>query len=147
MVAGLCLAIAHGAGAPTIPPPALPEREEPWHPVRVTVYHPTGRPTASGDLIPRDYSRATHGWVAVSRDLLDRFPLNSTIVLRGVSGEVDGEYVVKDKTHRRIRNTVDILVRPSSPLYGAWVAQARAGGQEGRGTESETETQKERSTL
>lgn len=98
--------------------------------VRVTVYHPTGNPTASGDRIPSDYRRKEHGWVAVSRELLEYYPMNSVIELEGISPEVDGKYIVKDKTGRRIKNTVDILVRQSSPLYGKWRATVRLSKEE-----------------
>jgi 3D (Asp-Asp-Asp) domain-containing protein len=96
-----------------------------WREVRVTVYHPTGNPTASGDIIPKNYKRKKHGWVAISRELLEEYPMGSTIVLKGVSPEVDGEYIVKDKTNKRIKNTIDILVRRSSSLYGKWYAKVK----------------------
>jgi 3D (Asp-Asp-Asp) domain-containing protein len=46
--------------------------------------------------------------------------MDSVIEIEGVSPEVDGEYIVKDKTNKRIKNTIDILVRSSSSLYGKW---------------------------
>jgi hypothetical protein len=46
--------------------------------------------------------------------------MDSMIIIKGVSPEVDGEYIVKDKTNKRIKNTVDILITKSNPLYGVW---------------------------
>jgi 3D (Asp-Asp-Asp) domain-containing protein len=61
----------------------------------------------------------------VSRELLEHYPMDSVIEIKGVSPEVDGEYIVKDKTNKRIKNTVDILVRDSNSLYGKWRAKVK----------------------
>jgi 3D (Asp-Asp-Asp) domain-containing protein len=45
--------------------------------------------------------------------------MNSEVVVQGISKEVDGIYVIKDKTNARIKNTIDILVQPGK-LYGRW---------------------------
>lgn len=51
--------------------------------------------------------------------------MGSTIVVDGVREELDGEYIVKDVTNKRIKNTVDILVRRSNPNYGKWKAKIK----------------------
>jgi 3D (Asp-Asp-Asp) domain-containing protein len=89
------------------------------------VYYPTGNPTASGERIPATYRVGTHRWVAVSPDMIGKgYKLNTTIELCGISPELDGVYTIKDKTHRRMRNTVDILVRQNK-YYNSWKALAR----------------------
>jgi hypothetical protein len=51
--------------------------------------------------------------------------MDSIIEIKGISPEVDGEYIIKDKTNKRIKNTIDILVRRSNPLYGKWKAKIK----------------------
>jgi hypothetical protein len=83
------------------------------------VYYPTGNPTADGSIIPNNYKRRTHGWVAISRDLLKDYSMGDSLIVEGISEDVDGIYVIKDKTHPRIKRTIDILVKPGK-LLGKW---------------------------
>lgn len=83
--------------------------------VTVTVYPPTKAHTNDQPLITADGSRidlrklkeGKIKWCGVSRDLLKRFPLGSKIYIQGF-----GVYEVHDKTNRRFRNLVDILIHP-----------------------------------
>jgi len=75
--------------------------------------------TYSGDRIPENYSRKCHNWIALSNDLLKYYPIDSEVVISGISTSVDGVYVVKDKTNDRHRNLIDILCEKDS-LKGYW---------------------------
>jgi hypothetical protein len=45
--------------------------------------------------------------------------MGDSVLVVGISSEVDGIYVIKDKTHKRFKNRIDILVREGK-LYGKW---------------------------
>lgn len=47
-------------------------------------------------------------------------------MIKGISSSVDGNYIVKDVTNLRVKNTVDILVNHKhSKLYGLWKIQIK----------------------
>jgi 3D (Asp-Asp-Asp) domain-containing protein len=48
------------------------------------------------------------------------FAFGDTLVVTGINSEVDGLYVLRDVTNRRIKNTIDILIGKKSTLYGKW---------------------------
>src|SRR5690606_31730884 len=85
--------------------------------VRVTVYNANKYDkTASGFVI-----RNNENIVAVSPDLLDKYPYGSIIYL--LHPEVNKKYgyvfTVLDRTNARITNTIDILSRDSVGLWNA----------------------------
>ncbi|MCB0646325.1 MAG: hypothetical protein KDC49_06660 [Saprospiraceae bacterium] len=82
----------------------------PLESVRVTVYHITGL-TASGEHT----DSIAAPFVAISRDLLVKYPLHSTIKL--LDCPYEGIYLVKDKMNKRIVNTVDVFSTDASRKY------------------------------
>ena len=58
-----------------------------------------------------------HRIIAVSRDLLEDFPIHSKVRIEGT--DYDGEYVVEDKMNRRYTNRIDILINKEMPI-GIW---------------------------
>jgi 3D (Asp-Asp-Asp) domain-containing protein len=54
--------------------------------------------------------------VAVSRDLLYKFPLHSKVQISN-SGKFDGVYLVDDVMNKRFKNRVDILVNDANNHY------------------------------
>jgi len=58
-----------------------------------------------------------HRIIAVSRDLLEDFPIHSRVRIEGT--DYDGEYVVEDKMNKRYTNRIDILINKGMPI-GKW---------------------------
>lgn len=71
--------------------------------VRVTAYYAAkGARTANGTKVT---DPARQRLCAVSPDLLKKFPMGEYVVLEGI-----GKYRIADKTSKRIKNTIDILI-------------------------------------
>lgn len=83
---------------------------KPLESVRVTVYHIRGL-TASGEHT----NNIEEPFVAVSRDLLEKYPLHSRIKL--IDCPFEGIYIVKDKMNKRIINTVDVFLTDNGKRY------------------------------
>ena len=87
--------------------------------VKLTHYHPVkaecyGNPLVTSDgssINLRKLKRGKLRWCAVSRDLLRLFPKGKP---KRIWIEGHGFYEVRDVTNRRLKNTVDILLHPSS---------------------------------
>lgn len=87
--------------------------------VRLTHYHPVKAQCDTHPLITADGSKidlhklkkGQIRWCAVSRDIWKMFPKNrkKTIWIEGY-----GIYEVRDVTNERMRNTIDILLHPTS---------------------------------
>lgn len=45
--------------------------------------------------------------------------MGDSIIVEGIDSDVDGIYVIKDVTSKRVKNTIDILVRKGK-LKGVW---------------------------
>lgn len=83
--------------------------------INVTCYYPvsgqtdsTPRQTACMDNIPyKGYGKLR--WCAVSRDLFKKFPCGSQIEIEN-AGKYSGTWTVKDKTNKRFKNRVDLLI-------------------------------------
>ncbi len=117
--------------------------------VRATIYYPTGSPMANGRRIPHAYNLRdrSYRFVAVSRDLLGRYPLGDTLHVAGDSTDrywdrsLNGQYIVTDimgatarttckhvprhkRGHRRKQeHQIDILSRPGHERdIGLWKA-------------------------
>lgn len=94
--------------------------------VTVTKYNPvrsqcddTPLVTASGNLI--DLGKLKKGslrWIAVSRDLREKFKYGTIVELIG-SPEIEGEWVVTDTMNPRWTKRVDLLCPPGDTL-GKW---------------------------
>lgn len=76
-------------------------------PVKVTAYNPVRSQTDSSPLITASNKRVRVGMVALSRDLEREFGFRfgDTVYLYGI-----GKFVFEDRTHRRKRRHVDILM-------------------------------------
>lgn len=81
--------------------------------VDLTYYHATHNSlTADGSKINNNHVRKEHiKWCAVSRDIWNMFPANSTN--RRIYIEGFGIYHVKDKMHKKWKRKVDILIHKS----------------------------------
>lgn len=87
--------------------------------VRLTHYHPVHSECHNNPLLTADGSKINlaklkHGkikWCAISRELLPLFPKGKQ---KKVWIEGHGVYEVRDVTNKRIKNTIDILLHPSS---------------------------------
>lgn len=71
--------------------------------VKVTVYHIRGL-TASGEHT----DKIKEPFIAVSRDLLNEYPMHTKVRLYGCPWE--GDYVVKDKMNKRMKNMIDVFI-------------------------------------
>lgn len=98
--------------------------------VSASVYYPEPSQTDSSPFITADGSRINkknpknQRWIAVSRDLHTRWggDLNfgDSLMVTGVSDDLDGVYIVKDLMNRRMKNKIDILVSRKDNIYGLW---------------------------
>ena len=100
-----------------------------WHTVTATYYHPvhsqcSGNPliTASGKKIDIDKLERGHiKWIAVSRDLLDIFKYGDTVYLEcDHDPSIEGEYVVVDTMHKRMKKKIDLLWPVGKTGKGVW---------------------------
>ena len=101
-------------------------------PIHVTasVYFPVESQTDSTPDITADGSKINlkrprkHRWVAVSRNLLSKYggkiDYGDTLKVKGISGELDGLYVVRDTMKRQLKNRIDILVGANDDIMGFW---------------------------
>ena len=86
--------------------------------VKLTSYHPVKSECDANPLITADGShvdlhklkRGKIRWCAVSRELLRHFPKDKP---KRIWIEGYGVYEVRDVTHKRIKNTVDIMLHPA----------------------------------
>ena len=58
-----------------------------------------------------------HRIIAVSRDLLVKYPNGSKVLLKGT--KYDGVYTVRDKMNKRFKKRIDILIDSHMPI-GFW---------------------------
>jgi 3D (Asp-Asp-Asp) domain-containing protein len=78
--------------------------------VKVTVYHIEGI-TASGEHT----SEIRENFIAVSRDLLKAYPMNSYVEISNCP--FSGKYVVKDKMHKKWKRKIDIFISYNGKKY------------------------------
>jgi 3D (Asp-Asp-Asp) domain-containing protein len=94
--------------------------------VTVTQYNPVVSQCDEDPLVTADNSkidldklrRGKIRWVAVSRDLLDKYNYGNTIELTVVKGNrrINGRYIVHDTMNPRFTNRVDILTPLGAPM-------------------------------
>ena len=58
-----------------------------------------------------------HRIIAVSRDLLKKYPKGTKVVIKGTS--YDGVYTVMDKMNKRYTKRIDVLINQDMPI-GKW---------------------------
>jgi hypothetical protein len=99
------------------------------HVVTVTRYNPVESQCDSDPLVTADNSKidleklnsGDLRWVAVSRDLRDKFEYGDVIRIISTDTSISGEYEVHDTMHPRFKNCVDILTTGGQPLgLGKW---------------------------
>lgn len=98
--------------------------------VSASVYFPEEEQTDNNPLLTADGSQINaksirkHRWVAVSRNLLKRWggklQYGDSLMVTGISEELDGTYIIRDTMNKRIRNTIDILVGKNDKIMGHW---------------------------
>ncbi len=95
--------------------------------VHSTAYNSTPGQTDSSPYITATGTRVRSGVVALSRDLLARFPYGTRITIEDLSGRYSSVlrgrvFVVEDTMHPRIGNTVDVWMGSRSEAM-AWGAR------------------------
>ena len=97
-----------------------PAGEKPIIPVDITVYNPVGSQTDSTPLITADGSiidpENLERWIAVSRDLLPKYPYGTKVELI-CKCPYEGEWEVRDVMNSRYTQSVDILTNDSTGKY------------------------------
>jgi 3D (Asp-Asp-Asp) domain-containing protein len=98
--------------------------------VAASVYFPEPHQTDSTPFITADGSKINkknpkkHRWIAVSRDLHSRWggdiEFGDSLMVSGVSEELDGIYIVRDVMNRRMHHKIDILVGRKDKIMGLW---------------------------
>lgn len=56
-------------------------------------------------------------WIAVSRDLLDKYSMGDTVIIESSNPRVNGEWVIHDKMNKRFTNRIDLLVAENDDYY------------------------------
>ncbi len=91
------------------------------HPITVTTYFPVPAQcdaspfyTADGSLIDSSAKR----WCAVSQDLLEKYDYGDTITVYIGDPQYNGDYIIHDCMHPRVKNCVDILIGPGDNRKG-----------------------------
>ena len=56
-------------------------------------------------------------WIAVSRDLLDKYSMGDTVIIESSNPRVNGEWVIHDKMNKRFTNRIDLLVAENDEYY------------------------------
>ena len=109
---------AHEANKPRISIGDYEYEEPPLENVRISYYEPVaeqcqGNPLITASSAKIDTIALRNGeirWVAVSRDLEDRFRFGDSIEIFISEGHKwNGNYLVNDRTSKRLTKTVDIL--------------------------------------
>lgn len=106
--------------------PTTPKRRKHRGRVTVTQYNPVVLQCDEDPLVTADNSkidlkkleRGQIRWVAVSRDLLDKYSYGNIIELTVVKGNkrINGRYIVHDTMNPRFTNRVDILTPLGAPM-------------------------------
>jgi 3D (Asp-Asp-Asp) domain-containing protein len=100
------------------------------HRVSASVYFPDEAQTDDSPLVTADgskinkYSVRKQRWIAVSRNLLKRWggriQFGDSVMVNGISEDLDGAYIVRDTMNKRLKNTIDILVGRHDNIMGHW---------------------------
>jgi 3D (Asp-Asp-Asp) domain-containing protein len=91
--------------------------------VTVTVYHAVPEqcnsdPGHTASMFKLNLSDPySHKIIAVSRDLLKKYPFGSCVVVKGT--DYDGTYQVQDLLNKRYKKRIDILINLDMPI-GKW---------------------------
>lgn len=96
------------------------EKDDKIHKVHVTVYHAVPEqcnedPGHTSTMFKLDLENPyKHRIIALSRDLLKKFPYHSKVRLEGT--KYDGVYVVEDTMNKRYKNRADVLINQGMKL-------------------------------
>ena len=95
--------------------------------VTITKYNPTKEQCDDDFLVTADNSKidlkklesGELRWIAVSRDLRQKFPYGSKVIIHSNDPEIKGVWEVHDTMNERWRNRIDLL-RPIGETKGKW---------------------------
>lgn len=93
--------------------------------VLITWYNPCESQCDSDPLITADMSRIDIKklnnrdirWIAVSRDLLEKYSMGDTVIIESPNPRINGEWVIHDKMNKRFTNRIDLLVADKDDYY------------------------------
>lgn len=92
--------------------------------VHATVYNAVpaqtnSDPSHTASMFKLDLSNPyKHRIIAVSRDLLIKFPMGTKVMISG-TGKYDGEWIVNDKMNKRYSKRIDLLINIDMSI-GSW---------------------------
>ncbi len=92
--------------------------------VTATIYHAVeaqtnSDPSHTASMYKLDLSNPyKHRIIAVSRDLLKKFPYGTMVKIEGT--KYDGIYQVQDTMNKRYKNRIDILINVEMGRLGKW---------------------------
>ena len=93
--------------------------------VLITWYNPCESQCDSDPLITADMSKIdleklnsrNIRWIAVSRDLLDKYSMGDTVIIDSPNSRINGEWVIHDKMNKRFTKRIDLLVSKEDNYY------------------------------
>lgn len=93
--------------------------------VLITWYNPCESQCDSDPFITADMSKIDINklnnrdirWIAVSRDLLEKYSMGDTVLINSPNPKVNGEWVIHDKMNKRFTNRIDLLVSSEDDYY------------------------------
>ncbi len=93
--------------------------------VLITWYNPCESQCDSDPFITADMSKIDIKklnnrdirWIAVSRDLLEKYSMGDTIIIESPNSKINGEWVIHDKMNKRFEKRIDLLVSEKDDYY------------------------------
>lgn len=93
--------------------------------VLITWYNPCESQCDSDPLITADMSKIDIKklnnrdirWIAVSRDLLEKYSMGDTVIIESPNPRVNGKWVIHDKMNKRFEKRIDLLVADKDNYY------------------------------
>ena len=93
--------------------------------VLLTWYNPVSSQCDADPLITADMSKINLEklknreikWIAVSRDLLEKYSMGDTVIIESANPRINGEWVIHDKMNKRYTNRIDLLVSKEDNYY------------------------------
>lgn len=93
--------------------------------VLITWYNPCESQCDSDPLVTADMSKIDIDklnnrdirWIAVSRDLLEKYSMGDTVIIESPNPRINGEWVIHDKMNKRFTKRIDLLVAERDEYY------------------------------
>ena len=97
--------------------------------VLITWYNPCESQCDSDPLVTADMSKIDVDklnnrdirWIAVSRDLLEKYSMGDTVIIESPNPRINGEWVIHDKMNKRFTKRIDLLVAEKDEYYNLWM--------------------------